>query len=216
MSMTDLKNRLRALFGAHETTANVVSDEIGQVLRKQFVYAWPSGLKVAALNTNALAPYSAANRLEAQTGSLSQSQPLVNRPVFIADKSCAVKEIDFVLAQSITTSTSATTSWTLIVSKRGKGNSTLSSTWSVTTFVGGLCSMSTGQPGYTYSYSHIATTSNRQFAPNKLLLSRTPSKLQMKRGDVLLARVAKGASGVATSNGAAFLGGTLKIVVEEE
>lgn len=209
MAMTDLKARIRAWLGAHEDSSGTVAEDVGRLIRKTTHYEWPIALKAAALNT-----FTATNRLHAQTGSLSATQPLANRVVFIADKTTRVKEILWTQHVSTTVSTSATTSWSLIVQRKGLHNGTLSGSMTVTAFVGGLCSMTTGQPGYTGSYSHIIV--NKPFAPNRLLLNRTASKLLLKRGDVLTAKVIKGANGVATSNGAIFFGGSLRIVTEEE
>jgi hypothetical protein len=208
--MSDLKLAIRSLFGAAEDSSSTVSGLVSQLARKHHVYNFPPPVKTTAFTANF--PY--PNHLGAQTGSVSSSQPIQERTIYVADKTCRVKEILYSMPCSVTQSTSATTSFTLLVLKRGKGNGTYSSTYSVTSFVGGLCTMSAGQPGYSNSYSQLAY--NVAHRPNPLLITTSSTKQLLKRGDILTAQIKKGASGVAGSNGAQFVGGSLKIIVEEE
>lgn len=196
--------------GAHEDNSGTVKGYVDQLIRKHHTYNFPPPVKTTAFTANF--PY--PNHLGAQTGSVSATQPIQERTIFVADKQCRVKEILYMMPCSVTQSTSATTSFTLLVLKRGKGNGTYSSTYSVTAFVGGLCTMSAGQPGFSNSYSQLAY--NVAHRPNPLLISSSTTKPLLKRGDILTAQVKKGASGVAGSNGAQFVGGALRIIVEEE
>jgi hypothetical protein len=207
--MNDVKVWLRGIFGVNEDTSGTVSGLVSQLAKKKYVYTWPEVGKALAFTANWPHP-----RLAAQTGSLSATQPLAERTIFVADKKCRVKEIYFTQAHSSTVSTSATTSWTLLILKRGGSNNTMSTTVSVTSFVGGLCSMSAGQPGFSNSYSQLAY--NVAHKANPLLITTSTTKPLLYRGNILTAQVKKGASGVATSNGAQFPGGEVHIVVEEE
>lgn len=210
MSMTLIKNRLRAFFGAHEDSSGTINGEVGQILTRNVVYEFPPAVKAAAVTLVS------GSRMQAQTGSLSATQPLGARTVFIASKPCKVTEITFAQIISATTSASYTTSWSIIINKRGGtiGTYSSSNTYSVTTFVGGLASVTAAAGAHDLSGSYTGLVKNVAFAPNKFNLSSTASKLQLKKGQILTARVAKGKGG--TSNGAIFFGGTLKIQVEEE
>jgi hypothetical protein len=182
---------------------------VSQIVRKKYVYTWPVAGKAVAATANW-----PQGRYAAQTGSLSATQPLQERTVFVADKKCRVKEIYFTQNFSSTVSTSATTSWTLLILKRGGTNGTMSTTVSVTSFVGGLCSMSTGQPGFSNSYSQLAY--NVAHKANPLLISPSSTKPLLYRGNILTAQVKKGNPANASSNGAQFPSGELHIIVEEE
>lgn len=203
------RKALLSLFGDHEDASGTVKGYTDQLIRKHHTYNFPVGGKAVTPTANW-----PATRLTAQTGSVSATQPIAERVVYVADKQARVVEMMFTPAWSSTVSTSATTSWTLLVLKRGKGNGTISSTYSVTTFVGGLCSMSTGQPGFSNSFSQLAY--NTAHRPNKLFIAASTTKPLLKRGDVLTAQVKKGNPGNASSNGAQFPPGVLRIVTEEE
>lgn len=208
-TMNDVKVWLRGIFGVNEDSSGTVSGLVSQLARKKHTYVWPTATKAVAGGGGFTLP-----RLAAQTGSVSATQPLAERTIFVADKKCRVKELLFSQYLSSTVSTSATTSWTLLILKRGGTGGTYSTTVSVTSFVGGLCSMSAGQPGFSNSYSQLAY--NVAHKANPLLITTSTTKPLLYRGDILTAQVKKGASGVATSNGAQFPGGLLQVVVEEE
>ncbi len=208
MSATTLKSLFRSLFGHTEDTSGTLATDVKRVFQREINYEWPNSVKAAAVANP-------ATRMEAQTGSLSLSQPIGERVIFTAVKPCEVVDLSFAQAVSSTVTATYTMCWTMQVIKRGKGTGTFSNgSWSVTKFVGGLTS-STAAGSHSFTGSYSSLRQNVAFAPNKLCLSKTNANISLKRGDSLVAKVKKG-SGTATDSGALFRGGLLKIVVEEE
>ena len=168
--MSSVTSKLKALFGFDENSSGHLAREVEQVTRKQIVYEWPHAIKAAGVANP-------ATRMEAQTASLSNSQPIGIRPIYSATEPCIVKEMTFAQIVSSTVTATFTMCWTLIVNKRGGGDGTLSSTYSVTAFVGGLTSATGTSHSFTGSYSHIRQ--NVAYAPNKLCLSKSAAKVRL-------------------------------------
>ncbi len=214
-TFADLVGHMRALFGSQENSSGDLQTQLGRLAEGHSVYEWQE-MQGTAANQHV--------RRDAQTVSLSASQPLAERVVYIADHKEKVKSIHFAPFVSATTTATATMAWHLLVTKRGGSFATASgtNTYSLTAFVAGVSS-DTSKHG-TASHSFSALTTNLAHAPNRCNLSDSgdgfgnldndQGAIQLGKGDVLTAQVLKG-SGTASDSGAIFRGGTLKIVTEK-
>lgn len=205
------KQYIKSQFGWAQGTASSAAvqsldDNVGQLTQRWVMYEIPQRKKVSAEWTN----------VWGQTISLSLSQPLQERVVFIAQRDCVLKEAYFTQIVSATVSATDTMSWTILLNKRGKTatTGTLSGTYSVTNYMGGLTSCSTKNGSISGSQS--ALTQNVAHAPNRLLMTPTLTKRRMTKGDVITFRVKKGRTAVTNDSGAIFQGGTMFLRIEED
>jgi hypothetical protein len=205
------KSYIKSLFGwasGGTTAASAFSldDNIGTLTSRWVTYEVPQRKKASAEWTN----------VWGQTISLSLSQPLQERVIFTAFRDCELKAAHFCQFVSATVSATDTMSWTILLNKRGKTalTGTLSSTYSVTAYMGGLTSCSTKNGSVSGSQS--ALIQNVAFAPNRLLMDPSTAKRRMSKGDVITFRVKKGRSGVLNDSGATFQGGLLHLRIEED
>lgn len=203
---TLVKNKIRALFGAGEDSSGSLKTGVDQLTTKRIHANWPRRLGGAVTNHN----FNFAH-----TASKSLSQPVLERVIYQAQRECVVGAASFSPNLSSTVSASASMSWTLLLGKRGKGTGTMSSSWSVTSVIGGLTSC-TKKDTATPSISVSIFKSNVAFCPNPLALTSSSTKIRLKRGDILLAKVQKGRVGHGDDTGAWFPGGTLEVSIVED
>lgn len=202
MAFADFKRWLLSLVGDREDSDQTVKGYMDQLSSKTHVYTWARRDLVSA----------EFRAYIGQTVSLSASQPISEDIVFAADKKCIVDEMIFMPYVSATVTDTETMAYHIVVNKRGGGEGTYSSTYSVTTYVGGTSS-ATDKHG-TASKSFSTLTQNVARAPNRLHLADVDSRT-LTKGDVLTVRVDKG-SGSANDSGAIFRGGKLRVRVREE
>jgi hypothetical protein len=202
---TLLKNKLRAIFGAGEDSSGSLKTAVDQLATKRIVEHWPR--RKAGAITNDSFNF-------AHTASKSLSQPVLERVIYQAHRECYVGSAAFAPNVSSTTTASASASWTLLINKRGKGTGTFSGSWSVTSCIGGLTSCTKKDGDTTVSVSVFK--SNVAFCPNPLGLTKSSTKIRLKRGDVLTARIRKGRVGHADDAGAWFPGGKLEVTIVED
>lgn len=205
MTWADFKVRwLRAPLGVHEDDSNTVRGYVNRLGRKEVMYEWREMSDTAA-NQHV--------RRDAQTISLSASQPLAVRTIYAAAGPEKVQEVLFMPFVSATVTATETMAYHLVVQKRGGGAGTYSTTYSVTTYVAGISS-GTDKAG-THSNSWSTLTQNVAHGVNPCHLNSTGASLQLKKGDVLTAQVLKG-SGAGADSGAIFRGGHIKLVIDED
>jgi len=214
LKFDSFKQYIKALFSDHEGTESDqldVPEMVNRLTRHIHGYDWREMSDTAA-NQHV--------RRDAQTISLSASQPLARRVIFAAPgQRVRVRAVRFSQYVSSTVTASGQICWNLLVTKLGRGLATgstsLTSSWSTSTsaFVAGLTSCSTKNT--TLSHSLSALTSNVAHAPNPCHLSSTAANLLLGRNDVLTAAVTKG-SGTATDAGAIFRGGRIQVDYTEE
>lgn len=215
-TFADLKNNLRAMFGASENSSQTVEGLVGRAVSRWYEYTWPHRGTLAT--ASALSNYRASYQFY-QTISLSASQPIAERTIFEAMQACKVKQIVFIPNISSTVTATATMAWHLIVLKRKSGaTGSATTSYSQTFFVGGLSSDSTKHG--TSSQSFSALTANVMTSwigkPNKLCLANGAFTVNrsLDAKDILTAKVRKG-SGTATDSGAIFPGGRVLFEIEE-
>lgn len=204
--------RIKALFGAIENASNEMSDHVDELFSRQHTYHWPelhyTATKRAALGSEA-----------AQTVSLSASQGLNERTIFMAVKPCTITAVHYFQRVSSTVTVTNTMAWALKINKRRAGITSTSATvsYSNTFFVAGVTSCSTKGGSKSWSWSALTRNTNT-LLPNPCLLSRTASKLEMAERDILTAQVAKGSKVTALSSddsGAIFRGGRIVVYYKE-
>lgn len=202
---TLVKNKIRALFGAGEDSSGSLKTGVDQLVTKRIHVNYPRRVGGAVTNHN----FNFAH-----TASKSLTQPVAERVIYTAHRECYVGSAAFAPNVSSTVSASASIAWTLLLNKRGKGTGTFSSSYSATFAIGGLTSC-TKKDGDT-SISVSIFKSNVAFCANPLAITGGSTKIRLKRGDVLTARIRKGRVGHADDTGAWFPGGTLEVAIVED
>ena len=199
MTWAAFKKQLASVTGDREDASGTYEGYYNRLGRKVLHYMFPG-------KTGGSGGYGA------QTISLSASQPLTNRVVHMAQGPECVEAIYFFPFTSATVTATETMAYHIVVNKLGGGAGTVSGTYSVTAFIGGLSSGTDKHATASKSFSTLG--SNLANAPNKFLLG-SASDRALTRGDVLVVRVDKG-SGTATDSGAVFRGGSIHITLDED
>lgn len=204
--------RLRTFFGGLENPSGEVQECVDQLFSKTAIYMFPE-LHYTAAKRNALLSEAA------QTISISASHPLTERTIFEAIRPVQIQAIHYIQRVSSTLTTTNTLAWALQINKRTAGFNSTSATvsYSLTAFVAGITNCTTKGGSKSWSWSTITRNTNT-LLPNPCLLSRTESKLQMERRDIITAKVRKGSKITADGGddtGAIFRGGKIVIYYKE-
>lgn len=202
---TLLKNKLRALFGAGEDSSGSLKTAVSQLSTKRISHHFPT--RTGGAITNNLLRF-------AHTASKSLSQPIDERVIYHADREGVVVSAWFSSAVAPNQSVSASKSWTLLLNKRGAGHGTNSQTYSVTFAIGGLTSCTKRDGDTTISVSVFKNT--LAHSANRIAITGGSTKVRLKAGDVLTARVRKGRVTHADDTGIHFPGGQLVVNIEDD
>ncbi len=202
-TVSNLMSKLRAMFGEDENTSADVKTRVDRVFEGVHSWRWPDAI---ASNADGILTRNV------DSNSLLLSQPYGPLTCFTAPFPCEVVQITFALDVSATVTNTASTSFGVLVTKRGGSNATGSASFtrSITSFIGALTTDTGKNP--TKSWSWSALTSNLVNAPNKLHLASgtAATKLKLGEGDALLCQITKGQA--ADDAGARFAGGQLTIL----
>ncbi len=196
-------NKVRALFGEDQNSDGDLDKVTRRLAEGVATWRWPDAI---ASNADGILTRNV------DSNSAALSQPYGPLTCFTAPFPCEIVKITMALDISATVTNTASTSFGVLVTKRGGSNGTgsLSATRSISSFIGALTTDSGKNP--TKSWSWSALTSNLAGVPNQFHLATgsAASKLKLGENDFLECRITKGHS--ADDTGARFAGGTLTIV----